>query len=180
MVLLESNNELQPGDKAPDFSLPGIDDKTHSLFDFAGKPALIIFMCNHCPYVIDKFETINGLAKRFPDIAVIGINPNDAHMFPEDSFENMKRIADEEGFVFTYLFDENQEVAEAYGAVCTPDPFLFDKDGKLFFHGRLNDSMSPGDTVSEETMADAIGALLVGKEIAAESKPSRGCSIKWR
>lgn len=178
-MLLRSEQTLNIGDSAPDFSLKATDDKTYSREDFKGKPMLVVFMCNHCPYVKAKFDVLKGLTEKFMDVAVIGINPNDEVSHPDDSFEKMKETYEQEGFNFYYLRDETQDVAKAYGAVCTPDPFLFDKDHKLFFHGRLDDAMSPGDSADEETMALAMEKMRSGEKIEG-FKPSQGCSIKWK
>ena len=175
MVLTKSAQKLKRGDKAPDFNLQGID-----LSSQAGKEGLlVIFMCNHCPYVKAKTEAMMELHKKYGNrIGIIGINSNDPN-YPGEGMENMKAFAKERGIEFPYVLDDTQEVAKAYGATCTPDPFLFDKERKLVFHGRLNDEMEPGDPVSEHTMADAIEKLLRGEEIGDEFKPSMGCSIKW-
>src|SRR3989338_5102533 len=186
MVLTKSAQKLKRGDQAPNFKLQGIDlpaqagGNTYSLADFAGKEGLlIIFMCNHCPYVKAKIEAIIELYKKYGDnIGVIGINSNDP-AYPGEGMENMKAFAKERSIEFPYVLDDTQEVARAYGATCTPDPFLFDKEHKLVFHGRINDEMEPGDPVSEHTMADVIEKLLGGEEIGDEFKPSMGCSIKW-
>lgn len=153
---MQSNYEkLKKGSKALDFSLKGTDDKIHKLDEIKGsKFTLIVFMCNHCPYVIPRLEELNRLNEK---IKVIGINPNDSEKYPDDSFENMKQLPVD----FLYLRDETQEIAKKYGAVCTPDPFLFDKDLKLIFHGRIED---------------------IEKAISSDIKeiPSQGCSIKWK
>lgn len=182
MVLLESQVKLQAGDAAPDFSLVGIDDKRHSLADYDGyNGLLVIFMCNHCPYVKAKIDALNELYNTYgSEIAIIGINSNDATDYPEDSFEAMKKTAIEKGFKFDYLVDETQDVARAYGAVCTPDPFLFDANRRLVFHGRIDDAPSPDDTASEKTMIINIRKMLNGENIKREFEPSIGCSIKWR
>lgn len=181
MVLTESQAKLNPGDKAPDFSLQSIDDKTYSLADFSRKEGLlVIFMCNHCPYVKTKVEDLNRLHEKFGDrVAVVGINSNDPD-FPGEGMENMKQFAAERGIQFAYLLDDSQEVAKAYGAVCTPDPFLFDKDMKLLFHGRINDALQPDDTATEQTMEINLQKMLNGEELDKDFKPSMGCSIKWK
>jgi peroxiredoxin len=108
-------------------------------------------MCNHCPYVQAKVGALNEIYEKFKGkIAMIGINSNDATKYPDDSFDAMKIFAREKGFGFTYLVDETQEIAKKYGAVCTPDPFLFDKDGRLVFHGRLDNAMKPEDKPTEK------------------------------
>lgn len=180
MVLTQSMGKLNRGDKAPDFSLKGVDGNKYSLGDFQGKEGtLVVFICNHCPYVKAKIDTIVQLHKKLKEkIEVVGINSNDPN-YPGEGMENMKLFAQERKIQFPYLFDETQEVAKAYGATCTPDPFLFDKEQKLVFHGRIDDALQPGDPVQENTMADTIENLLAGKEISNELKPSMGCSIKW-
>ena len=179
MVLLKSGEQLKQGASAPEFSLKNIDDSTVGLSDLKGKPMVIIFMCNHCPYVKPKMQEIADLGKDYPDVAVIGINANDPGDYPEDDFPHMQEVAKQFGFKY-YLVDETQEVAKNYGATCTPDPFVFDKDHKLVFHGRINDSMEPGQPVNEKTMRNVLDNLLAGKEITDWFVPSMGCSIKWK
>ena len=182
MVLLESQIKLKTGDQAPNFELMGIDDKKHSLNDYNDKEGvLVIFMCNHCPYVKAKIEAIKEIHEKFKDkIAVVGINSNDPVNYPDDSFESMKNMADEKQMKFDYLVDETQEVAKRYGAICTPDPFLFDKEKKLIFHGRIDNAMKPEDTASEKTMIVNIEKFLSGEKIEKDFDPSIGCSIKWK
>ena len=182
MVLLESQVKLDVGDGAPDFSLVGIDDKIHSLSDYDGYDGLlVVFMCNHCPYVKAKADALNELYDTYGSrIAIIGINSNNPTDYPEDGFDAMKKTAKEKGFRFDYLVDESQDVARAYGAVCTPDPFLFDANRRLVFHGRIDDAPSPDDVASEKTMIINIGRMLEGKGIEKGFDPSIGCSIKWR
>jgi len=182
MVLLESKVSLQTGDKAPDFELLGIDDKQHSLTNYKDyKGLLVIFMCNHCPYVKAKIDAIKEIHEKFKDrIALVGINSNDSTEYPDDSFENMKIIAQEKEIKFDYLVDGDQEIAKKYGAVCTPDPFLFDSERKLVFHGRIDNAMKPEDTATEKTMIDNIQKFLDGEKIEKDFDPSIGCSIKWK
>lgn len=182
MVLLESQVKLNTGDSAPDFDLMGIDDKKHSLDSYKDyEGLLVIFMCNHCPYVKAKVEAIKELHQKFKDkIAVVGINSNDAVKYPDDSFESMKAVAQEKNMQFDYLVDETQEIAKKYGAMCTPDPFLFDKDRKLIFHGRIDNAMKPEDTATEKTMINNLEVFLAGKKIEKDFDPSIGCSIKWK
>ena len=182
MVLLESKVSLQTGDKAPDFELLGIDDKQHSLTNYKDyKGLLVIFMCNHCPYVKAKIDAIKEIHEKFKDrIALVGINSNDSTEYPDDSFENMKIIAQEKEIKFDYLVDGDQEIAKRYGAVCTPDPFLFDSERKLVFHGRIDNAMKPEDTATEKTMIDNIQKFLDGEKIEKDFDPSIGCSIKWK
>lgn len=182
MALMESQVSLKTGDIAPGFELKGIDDKTHTLDDYSNyKGILVIFMCNHCPYVKAKVEAIKEVHEKFKnDIAVIGINSNDAVAYPDDSFDSMKQVAQEKGINFEYLVDESQEVAKKYGAVCTPDPFLFNSDKELVFHGRIDNAMKPEDTATEKTMILNIEKFLAGEKIEKDFDPSIGCSIKWK
>ena len=182
MVLLESQIKLKTGDRAPDFDLMGIDDKTHSLENYKDYDALlVIFICNHCPYVKAKVEAIKEIHDKFKDtVALVGINSNDTINYPDDSFDNMKKIAEEKGIKFDYLVDDSQEIAKKYGAICTPDPFLFDKERKLVFHGRIDNAMNPDDTATEKTMIINIEKLLAGEKIEKDFDPSIGCSIKWK
>jgi len=169
MVLTESDYKLKKGDQAPDFSLKATDNKTYSRDNFEGKPTLIVFMCNHCPYVIAKLDELNRISQDFKEkINVIGINSNDPEYEPEDSFENMQKMVSSGKVNFLYLFDDTQDVARDFGAVCTPDPFLFDENHKLIFHAKVDD------------LHQAISEYLDSSRITLEEKPSIGCSIKWK
>jgi len=189
MALLHSKSfseGLKLGALAPDFSLPGVDDRTWSLADFSDQKALlVIFMCNHCPYVIAVQSRINALAKRYQSegLAVVGINPNDAARYPDDSLAKMKERAHEQGYVFPYLQDESQTVARAYDAVCTPDLYLFAREEgqfRLRYHGRIDDNWKEPAKVTRQELAMAIEALLSGKAVSSEQHSSMGCSIKWK
>lgn len=182
MVLLESQIKLKAGDTAPDFELLGTDDQKHSLNDYNNyKGILIIFMCNHCPYVKAKVDALNELYEKCgKDIAIIGINSNDSTDYPEDSFDAMKQTAKEKGFRFDYLVDETQEIAKKYGAMCTPDPFLFNSQKQLVFHGKIDNAMKPEDKATEKTMINNMQKLLSGEKIEKDFDPSIGCSIKWK
>ena len=186
-MALTSSHALEPGALAPDFSLPGTDGKTYSLNDFRNARALVvIFMCNHCPYVVAVQERINELARRFKDqgVALVGINSNDAVRYPADSFEAMKVRATEQAYSFPYLYDETQSVARAYDAACTPDPYLYENqgDGKfaLRYHGRIDDSWKDANQVQCEELAEAITQVLAGRPVRAPGIPSMGCNIKWK
>ncbi len=182
MTLLKSLEKLKTGDKAPDFTLKGTDEKNYSLNDFKdAKALLIIFMCNHCPYVKAKQETIINLQEKFKDkgLIVVGINSN-SEKYSEDSFDGMVETAKEKNFNFVYLHDVTQEVAKSYGASCTPDPFLFDSEQKLVYHGRLNNQMEPDQEPTTADMDEAIAAVLEGKKPKHEFLFSIGCSIKWK
>jgi len=184
MVVQESAEKLQDGDRAPDFELEGTDGETYSLSDFEDNEALLVVVtCNHCPYAKAKFDVLNGLAEDFEEAAVVGINPNDAEEYPEDSFDRMKELVDEGTIDYdAYLRDETQAVAKAYGARCTPDPFLFrreDDEWVLAYHGRLDDATNPDETPQEHYVREAIEAIVAGESVDLEYMPSRGCSIKW-
>lgn len=185
MVLtFSSYKKLQKGAAAPSFSLKGIDERTHKLEELKGKEAtLIIFMCNHCPYVVPKFQYTVELGKRYRDrgLSIIGINSNDTDTYPEDNFEKMKEYAQKHGFNFVYLIDETQQVAKEYGAECTPDPFLFDKNLKLVYHGRFDDAhRKTHEEGTTAEMENAIKETLEGKAVSISSLPSCGCNIKWK
>lgn len=173
---------LKKGDLAPEFSLPATDGKTYSLSDFKdAKALLVVFMCNHCPYVKPKIDELIRITADYKDegVVVIGINPNEDIDYPEDSFENMKLMVKEKNINFIYLRDESQEVAKAYGAVCTPDPFLFDKDFKLIYHGRIDDTHS-SEPANEHELYIVIDEFLELGTVSFEENPSMGCSIKWK
>ena len=181
MAKLESVISLKTGDNAPEFNLKGIDDKMHSLNDYSKKGLLVIFMCNHCPFVKAKIEAIKELHEKFKDdITIVGINSNDSVKYPDDDFDSMKSVAKEKGLEIDYLVDETQEIAKKYGAVCTPDPFLFDSEKKLVFHGRIDDAMNPEAEVTEKVMIKNIEKFLNGQKIEKDFDPSIGCSIKWK
>ncbi len=181
MVKTLSNQMLKTGQKAPDFNLKGVDGKMYSLKDFAGAEALlVVFICNHCPFVHARLDDIKSLQEKFKGrLQVVGINSNDPN-YEGEGFENMKWFAKERRMNFPYLFDETQEVAKAYGAVCTPDPFLFDPARKLVFHGRVNDAMDPGAVPRVPVMENNVRKLLNGERIEKDFDPSIGCSIKWK
>jgi peroxiredoxin len=184
MVALDSTEILERGDEAPDFELPGTDGETHALADFEERMLLVVFTCNHCPYAQAKFDELNDLAASYDEVAVVGVNPNDEARYPEDSSEKMQEYVAEGRVQYdSYLRDESQSVAAAYGAVCTPDPFLFERENgtfRLVYHGRLDDAPNPDDEPTEREMKGIIDRLLDGEEVDDEPRPSRGCSIKWR
>ena len=178
-----SPTELRIGSKAYDFNLKGTDGKFYSLKSFNDKKVLcIIFMCNHCPYVVAVQQRINQIAKDYADksFALIGINPNDPAAYPEDSFENMVVRAKEQGYVFPYLLDETQEIARAYDAVCTPDIYLYDEKRVLIYRGRIDDNWKDESAVTRKELRMSIEKMLENKPIDFEMIPSMGCSIKWK
>lgn len=174
------------GNEAASFSLRGTDNKIYTLETFKDAKALaVIFMCNHCPYVVAVQERINALAKKYKaqGLALVGINSNDPIKYPADNFEAMQARALEQGFVFPYLYDETQKVARDYAAVCTPDPYLFSNQNQKFllqYHGRIDDNWKEPKSVNSNDLADAIEAVLAGKTPRTEQKPAMGCSIKWK
>ncbi len=179
MARTYSIQKLGLGTKAIDFNLLGVDGRYYTLNDFKKDLLLIIFMANHCPYVRARMNDINELYERFKDrVDIVGINSNDPK-YEGEGYENMKLFAKEFNIKFPYLFDEKQEVAKAYGAVCTPDPFLFDKDRRLVYHGRINDAMNPDAKPTINIMAINIEKILKGERIDKWFDPSVGCSIKW-
>jgi hypothetical protein len=141
----------------------------------------VVFICNHCPYVKARIDDIINLQSTFKpsELQIIGINSNDPN-YEEEGFENMVKFAREHKLNFPYLIDYSQDVAKAYGAVCTPDPFLFDSAHKLVFHGRINDALEPGMTPKVPTMKINVRKVLRGEKIEKDFDPSIGCSIKWR
>lgn len=139
-------------------------------------------MCNHCPYVKAVTDRLVSFQEKYYDsnVQLIGINSNDTNSYPEDSFENMKIYSDEHGMNFPYLFDETQEIARKYGAVCTPDIYVYDKDRMLRYRGRLDDNWKDESKVTVKDLEKATELLLEGKEIGFDQIASIGCSIKWK
>lgn len=183
MVLMESAQKLKLGEQAPQFVLSGTDDKMHKLSEFSEASAVVVlFMCNHCPYVLAKLPRIKKLYETYRprNVAFIGINSNNNPEYPDDDFERMKTFAKEHGIRFPYLFDDTQKVAKEYGAVCTPDPFVFDSSMRLAYHGRIDDAMSPDAQPATDDLAFALDDILMGRMPTGGFKPSRGCSIKWK
>jgi len=173
---------LKLNSKAPDFNLPATDGKFYSLESFAEKKALIIiFTCNHCPYVQAYEERTKSIQQDYKDlIAVCAINSNDAAQYPEDSFDKMKKRASERNFNFPYLRDEDQSAAIAYGATHTPEVFLFNEERKLVYQGKIDDNWKEPEKVKSKYLRDAIDELLRGEEISVPETWSIGCTIKWK
>lgn len=182
MALLYS--KIAPlGSKAIDFDLPGTDENNYSLNSFKDKKALIIiFMCNHCPYVIAVLNRIIAVQNDYADkgVQLVGINPNDAVNYPEDSFENMKKIVKEKNIPFPYLIDETQETARKYDAVCTPDIYVYGEERTLLYRGRIDDNWQEEFKVKQRDLRDALNAILERKPVFKKQIPSMGCSIKWK
>jgi len=179
------NSTMLPlGTKAPAFRLPDTGGKTVSLADFNGAPALlVVFMCNHCPYVKHIRSGLAQLARDYQPrgVAVVGISSNDVANYPADSPAKMAEEAKAAGYIFPYLYDETQQVAKDYRAACTPDIFLFDKDQRLAYRGQMDDSR-PGNglPVTGKDLRAALDAILAGKPVPPAQKPSIGCNIKWK
>ena len=186
MVRTESTMTMALGSPAPDFALPdATNDRTVSPRDFAGKPLLVVFMCNHCPFVKHLADELADLAAESQEqgLAVVGISSNDTEAHPDDSPEKMAEEARQRRYTFPYLFDATQEVAKAYSAACTPDFFLFDKDHRLYYRGQFDDTRPKQDPPQKPTGADlrrAIEALLAGEPAPEPQRPSLGCNIKWK
>lgn len=175
------------GSIASDFNLPGVDGKSYSLKEISkdAKAVLVVFMCNHCPYVQAVDLRINALAREYfsRGVKVVGINSNDPLRYPDDNFEAMRARAKARGYVFPYLQDLSQEVAKSYGAVCTPDYYLYEHQQgclKLRYRGRLDDNWKDEKAVARRDLADAIEKLLAGRPIDSLQPSSMGCSIKWK
>ena len=171
------------GTTVPAFSLPTPDGEVVSNTDFAGKPLLVMFICNHCPFVKHIAAELADLARTYGDkgVGVVAIQSNDVVNYPDDSPEKMKEETVDRGYVFPYLYDETQDVAKAYGAACTPDFFLFDANHILVYRGRLDDS-TPGNNlpVSGKDLRYALDRVLAGEAAPEDQKPSIGCNIKWK
>ncbi len=176
-----SSQKLISGSRSPNFLLKGVDNKMYSLEDFNSKSLLVVFICNHCPYVKARINDIVNLQSTFDklDLQVIGINSNDPN-YEGEGIDNMIKFSKEYSLNFPYLIDDTQNVAKEFGAVCTPDPYLFDVDKKLVFHGKINDALEPNINPSYNTMEENINRLLKGLEIEKDFDPSIGCSIKWK
>jgi len=183
-MVMTASTMLALGTSAPDFSLPDTEGNVISINDFKQAPALlVVFMCNHCPFVKHILSGLIELIKEYQakGVAVVGINSNDVSNFPEDSPEMMAEVAKEKGFTFPYLYDETQAVAKAYHASCTPDFFLFSRERKLVYRGQMDDSR-PGKNIpiTGADLRAALDAVLEAEPVPQEQKPSMGCNIKWK
>jgi peroxiredoxin len=178
-----ATNNLKIGSLAPQFNLEGVDGKKYSLSSITDTNALIIiFSCNHCPYV----QAYEGRMKQIQEdykskgVTIVAINSNEDVNYPDDSFENMKKRATEQRFNFLYLRDEDQSVARAYDATHTPEIFLFDKERKLAFHGKIDDNWQDPNKVQNHYLRNALDELLASKEISVPETFTIGCTIKWK
>jgi len=183
--LAETPSTMLPlGTPAPVFKLSDPSGKVVALEDFASAPALLVaFICNHCPFVKHVRSQFAALAREYQTrgVAIVAINSNDAKSYPDDSPEKMAQEIKTSGYTFPYLYDETQAVAKAYHAACTPDFYVFDKDHKLRYRGQI-DGSRPGNSVpvTGADLRGALDAILAGRPVASEQKPSIGCNIKWK
>jgi peroxiredoxin len=182
MVLLKSTN-IPIGTPAPDFFLESVDGKKYSLSNFDEKKVLVVmFICNHCPYVVAVEDRILQLHRDYANkgIQLIGICSNDPSDYPEDRPAKLLQRWKEKEYGFPYLVDESQQVAKDYGAVCTPDIYVYDQNQQLAYHGRIDDNWQDSTKVQNQELRQALDSLLAGEKPAAEQLPSMGCSIKWK
>jgi peroxiredoxin len=175
---------LALGTKAPEFRLPTPEGRFVSLRDFESAPALLVaFICNHCPYVKHIQSSFAEFARKYQDrgAAIVAINSNDVTAYPDERPEKMAEESKLAGYTFPYLYDETQDVGQAYQAACTPDFFLFDRDRRLVYRGQYDESRpNNGQPVTGADLAAALDALLAGRPLPADQKPSLGCNIKWK
>jgi peroxiredoxin len=177
------SNMLEIGTMLPAFNLPDTDGKLVSNEGYAGQPLLVIFICNHCPFVIHVRDQLSALGNDYQKkgLAIVAINSNDTTAYPDDAPDKMKVEREQAGYIFPYLFDATQDVAKSFKAACTPDIYLFDKQHKLVYRGQLDDSRPSNQIpVTGKDLRAAIDALLAGSRIPTEQKPSLGCNIKWK
>jgi peroxiredoxin len=173
---------LTIGTEAPQFDLPGVDGRSHSLDDYADAQVLVLIQsCNHCPYVQAWEGRMIELQREFGDrgVRLVAINSNDAVTHPEDSFDEMKARAERQRFNFDYLYDEPQGIARALGSERTPEVFVFDRDRRLVYHGAIDDSRDE-DAVTQRYLRDALEAVLEGREPDVRDTPPVGCTVKWK
>jgi len=178
-----SSHERPFGWRAADFALPDPDGGIHRLAEFTrAKGLLVMFICNHCPYVQAVEDRILALQREYAPrgVQLVGICSNDPTDYPDDRPENLLRRWREKGYGFPYLIDESQDVARVFGAVCTPDIYVFDRERRLAYHGRIDDNWQRPEKVTQRELVAALDALLAGRRPAPEQHHSIGCSIKWR
>ena len=182
MPLIYTPEKIAIGALLPEFQLTATNGKSYGKKDFLnGKPLLVMFICNHCPYVKvieDRLITLGNDFKKH-EINLVAICSNDELSYPDDSFENLRKRAEEKNYPFVYLHDSTQSVAKTFGAVCTPDFYLYDSQAMLAYRGRLDDSWKEPAQVTKRELYSAALELLHGKKISAQQTPSMGCSIKW-
>ena len=183
-MALTPSTMLALGTSAPPFSLPDVvSGRMVSPADYADRKALLVmFICAHCPYVIHVREELARIGRDYGQkgVGIVAISSNDAEQYPDDSPENLKKMAKANGFTFPLCHDESQAVAKAYSAACTPDFFLFDASRALVYRGELDDSRPGKGKPNGRELRAALDAVLAGKAVSADQKPSVGCNIKWR
>jgi peroxiredoxin len=179
-----STATLRLGDPAPSFMLPAVDDgRLVSSDDVDAEVQVVVFLCRHCPYVVHVQQALARVADELQAtgrVAFVGISANDPGTHPDDAPERLAEQRREVGFSFPYLFDASQDVARAFGAVCTPDPFVFDAERRLAYRGRLDDTRPGGEPATCAELRAAVHALLAGERPSEDQWPPMGCSIKWR
>ncbi len=183
MAEVQSSFQLKPGDSAPDFSLPDADGRIVSRAEVAGGNGLLVaFVCNHCPFVVHLADALGEFGREIAEqgVGMVGINSNDIERYPQDAPQFMTEFAREHRWDFAYLIDESQAVAIAHGAACTPDFFLFDANGKLFYTGQFDDSRPRHGEPHGGDLREAVRRMLGGEEPLARPYPSSGCNIKWK
>jgi peroxiredoxin len=182
-MALTENRDLPLGTPCPDFRLPSVDGRIFARDDFRDRPVLVVlFICNHCPYVQAVEDRIIALQREYAPrgVQLVGICSNDPTDYPDDRPENLLRRWREKRYDFPYLLDGTQDVAHAFGAVCTPDIYVFGPDRTLAYHGRIDDNWREPSKVKQRELAAALDTLLAGKAPAGAQQHSIGCSIKWR
>lgn len=181
----KSTCRLKLGQPAPDFNLPGVDGKNHSLASFKDKKVLVIlFTCNHCPYVQAWEDRVIAIQRDYGPsdkggVQIVAINANETRNYPEDSFDKMVIRTREKRFNFPYLRDEDQSVAKAYDAACTPEIYVFDSERRLRYHGRVDDNYQDPKAVKSHDLRDALDDLSASRPVRKPETPAMGCSIKW-
>jgi peroxiredoxin len=172
---------LQPGDPAPDFTLPGTDGTDHKLADYDADVLVVGFTCNHCPYVIQSEDRINQFHAGYAEkgVQLVCINSNSENTYAEDSLEHMVTRAKDKNFQFDYLRDKSQDVAKAYGALRTPHFYVFDKDRKLAYTGRMDDSPRDASKQTTNELRDAVDDLLANRAVRTPVTNPIGCNVKW-
>lgn len=174
---------LELGTKLPSFNLPDTENHKVSNEDFVGRPLLVMFICNHCPFVIHVRDQLASLGRDYlkQGLGIVAINSNDVQTHPDDSPEKMKLERKAAGYLFPYLFDAEQTVAKSFKAACTPDLYLFDKNHRLIYRGQLDESRPSNQVpVTGKDLRKAIECTLHGRDVSFEQKPSLGCNIKWK
>lgn len=178
-----ATNKLKIGSPLPEFNLPAVDGKTYSPSDYGNKKIrIVIFSCNHCPYVQAYEERIMNIQKEYGNkgVQIVAISSNDAVKYPEDSFEQMRLRSEEKKFNFPYLYDEHQSIAKLFGATHTPEVFVFDEKRELAYHGKIDDNWQDESRVKSSYLKNALDEILAGKDISVPETFSIGCTIKWK